>query len=710
MNNLHLNIEKQEQRTRALEEEHIETARKAHEDITRKNDNEKELQGQIDRLRKKLAQQTTDQQKARDEALEDLEQLREQLHAERQERAEERAEMAARQRELKDQLAAIATEHEERLSNQSGAIEQARDAARQEEQERLRELLAVHVETEDQVARLQHELKKAHEEIAEIARHEKDRRRVDIDLMEEQNQQALATISQLESQLKQFTEERDAALEEQQSLRNKMSALRAEVEVTRGLMSGGEQVEDPAQLRKELNESKKNIEIAIRLRAEAEAIRDRALQERDALQQQLNSGELPGEPLHVPSLDDAAAGMESSGSLQKIQQVNLQVGPLQREQDEHPYALVDGKKDARERRWMGTAIGLGVVVVCALAGWLFVGSGLPVTGNQEPQRIPVAAAQDSGRSLANSADLPVVEEKPGVPGVQDEGVAEPAALALSQPDKDTGMEKVPEPVEMITPPAPEEVAPVTQSTPVVAGRVFRDNLQVGGQGPVMVELPAGSYEMGSIGNSLNFDESPRHLVTVPALSISKFEVTFAEYDRFARATGRRLPYDESWGRGDRPVINVSWGDANAYTRWLTQQSGKTYRLPSEAEWEYATRAGSSTNYWWLNDSNNPYANCFNCGSEWDGARTSPVGSFDMNEFGLHDVAGNVQEWTTDCYHGSYQDAPDDGSAWLSPECTMRVVRGGAYTSPLDSLRSAKRSQYDQDTRLDNLGFRVVREN
>jgi len=710
MDNLHSNIQQQEERARALEEEHLEAARKAHEDITRKNDNEKELQGQIDRLRKKLEQQTTDQQKARDEALEDLEQLREQLHAERQARAEERAEMAARQRELKDQLAVIATEHEARLTNQSGAIEQARDAARQEEQEHLRELLAIHVETEDQVARLQHELKKAHEEIAEIARHEKDRRRVDIDLMEEQNQQALATISQLESQLKQFTEERDAALEEQQTLRYKMNALRGEVEVARGLMSGGEQVEDHAQLRKELNESKKNIEIAVRLRAEAEAIRDRALQERDTLQQQLNSGELPVEPLHVPSLDDTAAGMESSGSAQKIQQVNLPVIPPQREQDEYPYALVDGKLDARERRWLGTAIGLGVVTVCALAGWLFIGTGLPVSGIKELQQMLVTAAQDTGRSLADSTDLPVVEVPPDVSGVQDEGVTEPAALAVSQPDTETVMEKVPEPVETITLPAPEEVAPVTQSTSVVAGRAYRDSLQGGGQGPVMVELPAGSYEMGSIGNSLNFDESPRHPVTVPALSVSKFEVTHAEYGRFARATGRRLPNDESWGRGDRPVINVSWGDANAYTRWLSQQSGKTYRLPSEAEWEYATRAGISTNYWWTDDSNNPYANCFNCGSEWDGARTSPVGSFDANNFGLHDVAGNVQEWTADCYHGSYQGAPDDGSAWLSPECTMRVVRGGAYTSPLNSLRSAKRSQYDQDTRLDNLGFRVVREN
>jgi len=164
------------------------------------------------------------------------------------------------------------------------------------------------------------------------------------------------------------------------------------------------------------------------------------------------------------------------------------------------------------------------------------------------------------------------------------------------------------------------------------------------------------------------------------------------------------------GRGDQPVINVSWSDARAYARWLSEQTGNNYRLPSEAEWEYATRAGSVSNFWWDDGSDNPHANCFNCGSEWDSLRTATVGSFEANAFGLHDMTGNVQEWTEDCYHGSYHDAPVDGSARMLAGCTMRVVRGGAYTSPLDTLRSAKRSQYDQDIRLDNLGFRIVREN
>jgi formylglycine-generating enzyme required for sulfatase activity len=157
------------------------------------------------------------------------------------------------------------------------------------------------------------------------------------------------------------------------------------------------------------------------------------------------------------------------------------------------------------------------------------------------------------------------------------------------------------------------------------------------------------------------------------------------------------------------VINVSWKDAVAYTRWLSAQTGKTYRLPSESEWEFAARGDTDTGYWWDAGSGGVQANCFNCGSPWDGSRTAPVGSFPANSFSLHDSAGNVQEWIHDCYHSGYDGAPADGSAWLEPGCTQRVVRGGAYSSPLGSLRSTRRAQLAQNTRLDNLGFRIVRE-
>jgi formylglycine-generating enzyme required for sulfatase activity len=243
---------------------------------------------------------------------------------------------------------------------------------------------------------------------------------------------------------------------------------------------------------------------------------------------------------------------------------------------------------------------------------------------------------------------------------------------------------------------------------VTAGRVFRDSLKGGGRGPQMVELPAAAFLMGSTGSSMNFDERPQHRVELAGYSIGKHEVSFADYDRFARATGRRLPYDEGWGRGDQPVINVSWKDARAYAGWLSKQTGHTYRLPTEAQWEFAARGGTSNDYWWDNDVDAHPANCFDCGNQWDGRRTTAVGRFAANPFGLHDTSGNVQEWVEDCYYANYEGAAADGSARQVPRCTQRVVRGGAYSSPVDSLRNTKRARYNQDTRLDNLGFRVVR--
>lgn len=149
--------------------------------------------------------------------------------------------------------------------------------------------------------------------------------------------------------------------------------------------------------------------------------------------------------------------------------------------------------------------------------------------------------------------------------------------------------------------------------------------------PEMVVVPAGRFMMGSAeGEARSYgDERPRHEVTIARpFALGRYPVTFAEYDRFCEATGRKRPGDEGWGRGRRPVINVSWEDATAYCAWLSQETGKTYRLPSEAEWEYACRAGTSTAYWWGDDIGKGNANCDGCGSQWDNKQTAPVGSFE----------------------------------------------------------------------------------
>jgi len=239
---------------------------------------------------------------------------------------------------------------------------------------------------------------------------------------------------------------------------------------------------------------------------------------------------------------------------------------------------------------------------------------------------------------------------------------------------------------------------------------FQDNLKDGGLGPVMIPIPAGTFQMGSPDSEEGRfeDEGPQHWVTIPRpFAIGRDEVTFDDYDRFAQATGRKLPDDSGWGRGNRPVINVSWQDAKAYAAWLSQQTGQTYRLPTEAEWEYAARAGTSTAYWWGNELGKNHANGGG-GSEWDNKQTAPVGSFPANPWGLRDTAGNVWEWVENCYHDNYQGAPADGSAWAGDKDCNRGVRGGSWFNDPRSLRSALRNGGGPVGASDLLGFRLAR--
>ncbi len=228
-------------------------------------------------------------------------------------------------------------------------------------------------------------------------------------------------------------------------------------------------------------------------------------------------------------------------------------------------------------------------------------------------------------------------------------------------------------------------------------------------GPAMVKLKGGSFIMGSNRSQVSSDTWPAHEVKVSAFAISQNEVTFDDYDRFAQATGRRLPEDQGWGRGKRPVIDVSWDDAVAYTKWLSERTGKKYRLPTEAEWEFAIRGGSDSTFWWGYQVEEGRANCFDCGSEWDRKSTAPVASFPPNNFGLHDMAGNVREWVQDCYHPNYSGAPLDGSAWMDIKCGQRVVRGGAFNKTSDSMRPIWRGHFKPNLRFSFTGFRVVRE-
>ena len=251
-----------------------------------------------------------------------------------------------------------------------------------------------------------------------------------------------------------------------------------------------------------------------------------------------------------------------------------------------------------------------------------------------------------------------------------------------------------------------------------AGKVFRDCPNC----PEMVVIPAGRFRMGDLSRDVyvikpgNLDATLVHEVRIARpFAMGRYEVTFAEYDRYAQATGKEKPDDAgSRGRGNHPVMNVSWEDAQGYVKWLSQETGEPYRLPSEAEWEYAARAGSTTKYYWGNSPSGRHANANDVVDDsWPGdgykIYTAPAGSFQPNQFGLYDMIGNVDEWVEDCAHISYEGAPVDGSAWVSGgDCRIRVLRGGSLSSSPATASSATRNWSGAAHRDWLIGFRLAR--
>ena len=227
--------------------------------------------------------------------------------------------------------------------------------------------------------------------------------------------------------------------------------------------------------------------------------------------------------------------------------------------------------------------------------------------------------------------------------------------------------------------------------------------------PELVVVPSGSFLMGSpSGESGRYDnEGPVHRVTISrAFAVGVYEVTFGEWDACVSGggCGGYRPDDEGWGRGHRPVINVSWVDAKAYVRWLSRETGEEYRLLSESEWEYVARGGATGPYHYGSSLTSSRANYGR-----NNGGTVRVGRYVPNGFGLHDVHGNVWEWVEDCWHGDYVGAPRDGSAWtVGGDCERRVLRGGSWLNSPRGLRSAIRNWYTTGLRLSDDGFRVAR--
>jgi formylglycine-generating enzyme required for sulfatase activity len=226
--------------------------------------------------------------------------------------------------------------------------------------------------------------------------------------------------------------------------------------------------------------------------------------------------------------------------------------------------------------------------------------------------------------------------------------------------------------------------------------------------PELVLVPAGAFMMGS--TELFQFEGPIHQVRIAKpFFIGRNEVTFDEWDACVADGGCQYrPNDRGWGRGLRPVSDIDWNDANVYISWLSRKTGRTYRLPSESEWEYAARAGTAVNYPWGTAFEREKANCLGCNAQ-QLSRTTNVGTFPANPFGLFDMAGNVAQWVEDCWHPNYKGAPSDGSAWVTPQCAERVLRGGSFNNDPRYLRTAARFKYDYDVRFYTNGFRIVRD-
>ncbi|HEY3779157.1 MAG TPA: formylglycine-generating enzyme family protein [Rhizomicrobium sp.] len=240
------------------------------------------------------------------------------------------------------------------------------------------------------------------------------------------------------------------------------------------------------------------------------------------------------------------------------------------------------------------------------------------------------------------------------------------------------------------------------------------------EAPEMMIIPAGTFIMGSPPDERGRRpaEGPQHRVEIPgAFAVSRDLVTFNEWDACVEDGGCRhyVPPDEHWGRGDRPVINVSWNDAQNYVSWLSARTGRKYRLPSEAEWEYAARAGTTTPYYSGYELSTSLANYDGVDYPRDGSPgiyrqvTTPVGTFAPNGFGLTDTEGNVWEWTQDCWNADYRGAPDDGKARTSGDCNRRVVRAGAFNNTPAYARSAFRFWEVGELRSALIGFRVARD-
>ncbi|MGB5583025.1 MAG: SUMF1/EgtB/PvdO family nonheme iron enzyme [Gammaproteobacteria bacterium] len=272
------------------------------------------------------------------------------------------------------------------------------------------------------------------------------------------------------------------------------------------------------------------------------------------------------------------------------------------------------------------------------------------------------------------------------------------APLLSKPSPKPKTETKPQPI------ATKTATPALTNEKATHGKAFKDCPTC----PEMVSISPGQFVMGSAKGDPS--ERPAHRVTLSSpFAIGKFEVTVAQWKECVKANGCRNIPAKADTSDNAPIHDVSWNDAQAYVKWLSGISGQKYRLPTEAEWEYAARGGTTSTYWWGDKIIAGKANCKDCGNNaWDPDKPADVGTFDANAYGIYDMNGNVWEWVNDCWHKNYKGAPANGTTWEQDNCRVRVIRGGSWRNDKSYIHSASRFKYDAYVRYILNGFRVAK--
>ena len=349
----------------------------------------------------------------------------------------------------------------------------------------------------------------------------------------------------------------------------------------------------------------------------------------------------------------------------------------------------------------------GAAVCAVLAGGVIWFSAIDKSTHEADGTSEIASSSKPYGDPAQSPEpqsQPTPLQAPTLPEVTREGARSSSLIAGNAPSPDK-----PQPLQ-------------GEALPSAAGEAQQEHREQG-QGmtlrecsecPKMVAVAAGNFLMGAPESDTDAEpgEKPQRPVVIEKpFAMSKYEVTFKEWEACAsEGDCHAVPDDKGWGRENRPVINVSWNDTQDYLKWLRRKTGQSYRLPTEAEWEYAARGGTTARYPWGDQVGGNNANCSTCGSSWDGQQTAPVGSFKPNAFGLYDMAGNVWEWVEDCRkpNGETNRAGSRSQKERSAGC-QRVVRGGSWANSATALRVSEQLNGPATTREDNIGFRVARD-